>query len=422
MILPERFFEKLFAALDHSRRALVFLRDRMSGTGRLSPFRTPFDVKSLMPDSYRAPVAVFSVSFILFSTISTTHSDNPHPSPGGEARAAATVHPSSPYQAGDHGVENTPSTAAPVKVVTVEREAAAPAVFDDETPAQMPAPAALEEARAKTPDWTPRDITRGPVDGMEVSITFDGGFNGDEAAVILDTLKERGIRTTIFLTGVFMKRFPGLTRRIVEDGHEVGNHLMTHPHLTEYARNYTHNTLPGVTKEFITAELRGAEELFHEITGARMAPLWRAPYGEVNARIRRWAFEAGYLHVGWTFDYKRRESLDTRDWVTDRGSDLYLTAGEIRDKVLGFGRGRDGVRGGIVLMHMGTGRKTDRASSVLGEMIDGLRERGYRIVRLTSLIEGDREDGHALRVARNLRNGRVVTGLTATDERTLTIN
>jgi len=268
----------------------------------------------------------------------------------------------------------------------------------------LPGPAPLvrraAQGRARP---APVNVTRGGLRGMEVAITFDGGYEAEDAGVILDALKERSIRTTIFLTGSFIRMYPGIVRRIVRDGHEVGNHTMSHPHLTGFEKNYRQETLDGVDREFLAGELARAARLFRETTGVEMAPLWRAPYGEVNAELMGWALDEGYLHVGWTYDYKTRESLDTRDWVRDRSSRLYLSAAEIKRRILGFGRGAAGVRGGIILMHLGTGRRRDKASSVLPEMLDALMQRGYRFVKVSEMIAGNR----VLEAAARIRAGRV---------------
>ncbi len=231
------------------------------------------------------------------------------------------------------------------------------------------------------------NITRGGRERMDIALTFDGGSEATEAREILDELRARSIKTTIFLTGTFIRDYPGLVRQMVRDGHEIGNHTMTHPHLTEFARTFSHTTLAGVTEEFLAEELRTTAEAFIEVTGSRMTPLWRAPYGEINSEIIEWALDEGYIHVGWTADYKKGESLDTLDWVHDRSSRFYRTSSEIKAGVLGFGKGSNGLRGGIILMHLGTERTDDRASGVLGEMIDGLTEMGYRFVKVTRLIK-----------------------------------
>ncbi len=263
-------------------------------------------------------------------------------------------------------------------------------------------------SRAPTPLNTPADITRGYAGSKMLAITLDGGYSANEAAVILDELKKRGIKTTIFLTGTFMSLHPDITRRIVEDGHEVGNHTATHPHLTDYATTYRHNTLDTVKRSALKNELLRAEKIFTTITGASMAPLWRAPYGEVNKEIRAWAFELGYLHIGWTYERETRESLDTLDWVAEPTSHLYRTKEDILKRVVGFGEKTGGAGGGIILMHLGTQRKDDRASAVLGSMLDQLRDKGYRFVTVSTMLG----DNSALKTAFRKKSLRLYQKLT----------
>lgn len=234
------------------------------------------------------------------------------------------------------------------------------------------------------------DITRGSLMKKELSLTFDGGSDATDAENILNILRERNIKTTIFLTGGFIKRYPELVRKMAEDGHEIGNHTMTHPHLTTYERNFKQQTLPGIDKEFLTMQLKETDRIFRELTGKDMIPYWRAPYGEQNAEIREWAHEAGFTHVGWTTGYKKRESLDTLDWVSNEESEFYYSADEIKERVLNFDKEGNGVSGGIVLMHLGTERKESHAYTKLPEIIDTLTDRGYRIVKVTELLKSSR--------------------------------
>ncbi len=231
------------------------------------------------------------------------------------------------------------------------------------------------------------DITRGSLYKKELSLTFDGGSNTNEAMLILDTLRERGIRTTIFLTGQFMIKNPMFVKIMVEDGHEIGNHMYSHSHLTDYGKSFRHTTLKGVTKQFVQKELLTTANIFEKLTGQEMSPLWRAPFGEINEDIKMWAYEAGYLHIGWTTDRRRKESLDTLDWVSDKSSKLYMTSQEIKQRILTFGKDTQaGLNGGIILMHLGTQRKTERPAERLGEIIDNLTERGYKFVKISSMV------------------------------------
>ncbi len=234
------------------------------------------------------------------------------------------------------------------------------------------------------------DVERGPTDRREIVLTFDAdGAQGAE--VILDTLRQKRIQTTVFLTGKFMDKYPGLVRQIVKDGHEVGNHTQTHPHLTTYDQNNRHETRPEVTKEWFLDELMKPAAKFEELTGTPMAKIWRAPYGEVNPQILRWAHELGYRHVGWTRDYAHSMTLDSLDWVINRSDKNYQPGGKIIDRLLNFEReSRDGVNGGIVLMHLGTERVAgDSVGLHLPRLIDEWRERGYRFVKVSTWLTED---------------------------------
>ena len=170
----------------------------------------------------------------------------------------------------------------------------------------------------------------------------------------------------------------------------MANHTRNHPHLTSYETDYRHNTLPGVTRDFLLKELREADLIYTAITGKKMSPYWRAPYGEVNTELIEWAADEGYIHIGWTTDHDRKKSLDTLDWVSDTESDLYLDPGEIKERILSYDDSGDGLRGGIVLMHLGSHRTTDRLSSELGEVIDSVMAKGYEVVKVSELFEKKR--------------------------------
>lgn len=222
------------------------------------------------------------------------------------------------------------------------------------------------------------DMSIGPRDRREVLVSFDAGSSDRGALQILDALRERRIRTTIFLTGEFIRRSPDLARRIAADGHEVGNHTDTHPHLTTYAQNARQATRPGIDRAFLVRELSTTARLYREATGEAMAPIWRAPYGEHNPEIRRWAAEQGYWHVGWTGG---RAGLDALDWITDPASPAYRSA----DKVVALLVQR-AESGGIVLLHLSSDRDVPVASRI-GALFDGLAARGFRFARATEFLD-----------------------------------
>ena len=237
-------------------------------------------------------------------------------------------------------------------------------------PAPKPAPAAVAGT-------TPPDLTRGPSDRREILVSFDGGSSDRGASEILDALSGRGIRTTVFLTGEFIRRYPTLVRRIAADGHEVGNHTDTHPHLTTFAADGRQVTRPGVDRAFVVGELARTARLYRDTTGRAMAPLWRAPFGEHNAQIRKWAAEQGYWHVGWTGG---RGGLDGLDWISDPGARGYQSADALLRRLV-----RRAENGGIVLLHLGS----DRSEPVAGRidiLLDGLRGRQFEFAKASEFL------------------------------------
>ena len=235
-------------------------------------------------------------------------------------------------------------------------------------------------------DYLARDFSKGNPKRPNIALTFDGGSGNGAAAQILDYLKEKKITCTIFLTGQFLKRYPNLAKRIVDEGHEVGNHTWSHPHLTTYAQNHKHLTLPNVNKKMLQKELVRTADLFYKITQQKMKPLWRAPYGEHNAEIRQWAAEIGYRHVGWTFG--NGENMDTLDWVSDTTSTAYKTPDQVLQKLLNFGEDTSsGAKGGIILMHLDTQRNHDQVHQIIPVLIDSMRQRGYKFSKISEMMQ-----------------------------------
>jgi len=232
-----------------------------------------------------------------------------------------------------------------------------------------------------------RDFVRGSLNQSQIALTFDGGYLDNAASDILNILKQENIKATFFLTGIFLRKYPDVVKQMVAEGHEIGNHTWTHPHLTTFAQNHKHITLNNITPEFIQQELLRTAELFKLVTNKQMAPLWRAPYGEHNEEIRLWAAQAGFRHVGWTMGRNWEEGMDTMDWVADKNSSAYHSADEIADKILSFGSDSQfGANGTIILMHLGTLRTDDYPHDKLPMIIDQLKKRGYIFVKLSDML------------------------------------
>ena len=218
------------------------------------------------------------------------------------------------------------------------------------------------------------DLRRGPRNQKVILLSFDGGSSNEAADEILSTLESRHVRTTIFLTGAFIERFPDVVRRIVADGHEVGNHTFDHPHFAPDMRRD-----PKWSEGRVQDELLRADEAFYHLTGRPMDPLWRSPYGEQTREIRAWAESIGYRHVGWS------DGADSLDWATPNEHRLYRSGDAILDKLHDrLERDGDGL---IVLMHLGSGRpESDRPAAKLGAFIDQARKEGWRFVTATEML------------------------------------
>ena len=218
------------------------------------------------------------------------------------------------------------------------------------------------------------NLTHGPGGHKRLLLSFDGGSTSEVAAAVLDVLKARDVRTTIFLTGAFIQRYPALVNRMAAEGHELGNHTMNHPHFAPGMKRD-----PKWTRERVQRELLEADAALVRLLGRPMDPFWRAPYGEHTAEIRRWAEELGYRHVGWS------EGADTLDWATPKERSLYRSGDAILQRLQRrLNRDGDGL---IVLMHLGSERvEGDRPSAGLGAFMDRARNEGWAFVTVSDYL------------------------------------
>ncbi len=225
-------------------------------------------------------------------------------------------------------------------------------------------------------------IERGDQNKKEYSITLDGGSDSTYTAETLSILRNLKINTTVFLTGEFILKFPTLTRTIVRDGHEVGNHLYFHDHLID-----SKSKKSLYSKEDLLESLQKVETLFLQTTGIEMTKLWRAPYGEFNQEQIKWAGQNGFTHVDWTRSQGR--NLDTLDWVNDQNHKLYLNPSQIFEKIMGFEENdAHGLNGGIILMHLSSQRNQgEQAITILPDLVTLLDKKGYQHVKTTQLIK-----------------------------------
>jgi peptidoglycan-N-acetylglucosamine deacetylase len=127
-----------------------------------------------------------------------------------------------------------------------------------------------------------------------VAMTFDDGPHPTFTPKLLDMLKERNIKCTFFLVGQNIARYPAIVRRMLAEGHEIGNHTFTHCSLTSRSDAQ------------IRTELQKSQDALINVAGYRPR-LLRPPYGATNKRIEQWIYnEFGYSTIMW--------SVDPQDW------------------------------------------------------------------------------------------------------------
>ena len=131
-----------------------------------------------------------------------------------------------------------------------------------------------------------------------IYLTFDAGYENGCTEKILDILKDHQVPAAFFLVGNYIEKNGDLVRRMVEEGHIVGNHTLHHPDMSK---------LPD--KENFSAELTGLEALFKETTGKDLPKYYRPPQGIYSDENLKMAQELGYRTVFWSLAYA--------DWNND---------------------------------------------------------------------------------------------------------
>ena len=123
-------------------------------------------------------------------------------------------------------------------------------------------------------------------------LTFDAGFENGNTEPILEALKKHNVKATFFLVGNYFETQPDLVKRMVEEGHTVGNHTYSHPDMSKIA-----------DENSFSQELQKNEEAYKAITGQEMPKLYRPPQGKFCASNLEMAQRLGYHTVFWSLAY-----------------------------------------------------------------------------------------------------------------------
>ncbi|KAB3535396.1 polysaccharide deacetylase family sporulation protein PdaB [Alkaliphilus pronyensis] len=182
-----------------------------------------------------------------------------------------------------------------------------------------------------------------------VAISFDAAWGDDFTDDILDTLDKYNVKTTFFLVGFWVDKYPDWVKEIHERGHEVGNHSSTHPHMSK------------LSKENIIKELQTTGDKIKSITGIQPT-VFRPPFGDYNNLLIETAEELGYYTIQW--------DVDSLDWKE-------MGVQPVVDRVT-----RNVKDGSIVLFH----NNAKHVAEFLPMILERLQEQGYKIVPISQLI------------------------------------
>jgi peptidoglycan/xylan/chitin deacetylase (PgdA/CDA1 family) len=208
----------------------------------------------------------------------------------------------------------------------------------------------------RLPDQSPLSRA-GAGDDRAVALTFDDGPNEPWTSRLLDVLAARDVRATFFQVGRCAERFPSTTRRVVEEGHVLGNHSLNHAFTSYLHHPHQHD------------EVARAQDVLHRVSGV-VPGLYRPPWLCHWPWVLRTVEGAGLQVVSGTFAHP----LEVFQPAAER-----MTAGAVRK-----------VRpGSILIMHDGReARGGDRSQTVasVGPLIDRLRADGYTFTTVDRLL------------------------------------
>ena len=188
-----------------------------------------------------------------------------------------------------------------------------------------------------------------------IYLTFDAGYENGCTAKILDILKKHQVPAAFFLVGNYMEKNADLVRRMVDEGHIVGNHTMHHYDMSKLE-----------DKAAFEKELTDLETLFQQVTGKELPKFYRPPQGTYSQKNLQLAKNMGYKTVFWSLAYV--------DW----NNDAQPTAQQAFDKLLP--RTHDGA---VVLLHS----TSQTNAEILDQLLTKWSEQGYVFATIDTLFE-----------------------------------
>ena len=186
-------------------------------------------------------------------------------------------------------------------------------------------------------------------------LTFDAGYENGYTAQILDVLKDHDVPAAFFLVGNYLETEPDLVRRMVQEGHTVGNHTWNHPDMSAISE-----------KAAFEEELRKVEDSYRLITGQEMEKFYRPPQGNYSEENLKMAKELGYKTVFWSLAYA--------DWKNDDQPTAEQAFSKLLPRIH---------PGAVVLLHSTS--KTNAA--ILDTLLTKWKDMGYTFAPISRLFE-----------------------------------
>ena len=194
----------------------------------------------------------------------------------------------------------------------------------------------------------------GDTSQKKIYLTFDAGYENGCTEKILDILKKHNVPAAFFLVGTYMERNADLVRRMVNEGHIVGNHTMHHYNMEKISD-------PAAFAE----ELQELEKLFLDITGKELPKYYRPPQGTYSLENLKNAKEMGYKTVFWSLAYV--------DWNNDNQPTKEQAFSKLLPRIH---------NGAVVLLHSTS--KTN--AEILDELLTKWKEMGYTFGSIDELF------------------------------------
>ncbi len=189
----------------------------------------------------------------------------------------------------------------------------------------------------------------------KIYLTFDCGYENGNTEAILDALKKHGVKATFFVVGHYLESAPDLIKRMISDGHTVGNHTYHHPDMS---------TISSMEK--FKKEMDDVAVLFEKITGQKISMYYRPPQGKYNIENLKMAKELGYHTFFWSLAYV--------DWNQDSQPSHEEAFNKLTKRIHS---------GAVVLLHNTS--KTN--GEILDELLTKWEKMGYTFGILSELVE-----------------------------------